>query len=510
MAGDTSIDRPFEASLTNARDLGPDTRLRQLIDGKWHSSGTLRDRADPSDPTKLASRAYAATQSEVLAAVESARRVQKEWGRLSFAERNQYLLPIADAIDERRFELAGVISAETGKTRIEALAEVQECIDLVKTYCEEIRVRDGYRTELRRLTEDERNVSVLRPYGVFAVIAPFNFPAALPWNMVLGALVTGNTAVLKPAPEAPSSGALVGELALNAGLPTGVLNVVHGGARVGAMLVSAPVDGLAFTGSAKAGHAIAHRLHATPPLRPLILEMGGKNPAIVTGAADLDCAAEGIARAAFGLSGQKCSSCSRVIVTRDVHDDLVDRLVDWACRLRVADPLDPASDLGPVITDEVVERYGRACGAAQRAGATVVAQSLTGRRGFFISPTLVLRAPRGHQLTRRELFMPLLTVTPVDDLADALDEANAVEYGLTAGIFSESPEEQRIFLDEAQAGVLYVNRRAGATTGAWPGVQSFCGWKQSGASGKGGLGPNYLPQFMREQSHTVMRPNRGS
>jgi 1-pyrroline-5-carboxylate dehydrogenase len=106
--------------------------------------------------------------------------------------------------------------------------------------------------------------------------------------------------------------------------------------------------------------------------------------------------------------------------------------------------------------------------------------------------------------------MPLLTVTPVDDLADALDEANAVDYGLTAGIFSESAEEQRIFLDEAQAGVLYVNRRAGATTGAWPGVQSFCGWKQSGASGKGGLGPNYLPQFLREQSHTVMRPHRGS
>jgi 1-pyrroline-5-carboxylate dehydrogenase len=233
---------------------------------------------------------------------------------------------MAARISERLVELAGVVSAETGKPRLEALPEVQEGVELIETYCAEIERHDGYRTELGRLTDHETNTSVMRPYGVFAVIGPF-FPHALAVNMAAGALVTGNAVVLKPSEEAPWSGALVGELAAEAGLPAGLVNVVHGDDHVGRALVGAPIDGVAFTGSATAGHEIARTLHASVPLRPLVAEMGGKNPAIVTESADLDAAAEGIVRSAFGLSGQKCSSCSRAIVARSVHDELLERMV---------------------------------------------------------------------------------------------------------------------------------------------------------------------------------------
>jgi 1-pyrroline-5-carboxylate dehydrogenase len=232
--------------------------------------------------------------------------------------------------------------------------------------------------------------------------------------------------------------------------------------------------------------------------------MGGKNPAIVTDRADLDAAAEGIARSAFGLSGQKCSSCSRVVVSRAAHDALVERLVERARSFSPGDPADAASALGPVVSSTALQRFETAAAEARRDGEIAIGGDRLDRPGWFVEPTIVTGLPRGHRLTREELFLPFLTVTAVDSFEEALAEANAVDYGLTAGIFSDDAAEQAAFLDGSEAGVLFVNRRAGATTGAWPGIQAFCGWKQSGVSGKGGLGPHYLPQFMREQSRTVM------
>jgi 1-pyrroline-5-carboxylate dehydrogenase len=222
----------------------------------------------------------------------------------------------------------------------------------------------------------------------------------------------------------------------------------------------------------------------------------------VTANADLETAAAGIVRSAYGLSGQKCSSCSRVVVDRALHDELVARIAAGVRELVLGDPADRATSLGPVAGSGAVERFDDAVATARRDGSIVTGGE---RDGAFVQPTLVTGLPSGHRLTREELFLPFLTVTPVDSLDDALAEANAVEYGLTAGIFSEDDAEVEKFLQRIEAGVLYVNRRAGATTGAWPGIQTFCGWKSSGASGKGGLGPHYVLQFMREQSRTVVR-----
>jgi 1-pyrroline-5-carboxylate dehydrogenase len=252
------------------------------------------------------------------------------------------------------------------------------------------------------------------------------------------------------------------------------------------------------------GREIVRKMHDGPYARPALTEMGGKNPAIVTAHADLDKAAEGVARAAFGLAGQKCSACSRAIVARDVHDEFVSRLAAWAPRLPVGDPADRASFVGPVVNAESVARFEAAADAARREGAVAAGGGRPERPGWFVEPTVVCDLPHAHPLERDELFLPFVTVTRVASLDEALAEANAPAYGLTAGIFSEDRSEVDRFLDEIHAGVVYVNRRAGATTGAWPGTQSFCGWKSSGSTGKGGLGPYYLSQFMREQSRTVV------
>jgi 1-pyrroline-5-carboxylate dehydrogenase len=451
----------------------------------------------------LASRAHHATLEEVRLAVGAARQASAGWRQTPFEERCAHLRSLALVLERRHVETAALISLESGKVRSESLAEVQEAIDLIEIYCGQVERANGFDLPLESLTPEEHNFDTLRPYGVFAVISPFNFPLALAVNMTSAALLAGNTVVFKPSEAAPRTGDALARAAVEAELPRGVLNLVQGGPQTGAMLVEDQIDGVAFTGSAEVGRAISGKLSEGPYPRPVLAEMGGKNPAIVTARADIEKAAEGVARAAFGLSGQKCSSCSRAIVLDAVHGSFVECLVSTAASLAVGDPSDRRVELGPVVDAEAVERFRASVATAGRDG-ELVAGGGTREGGYFVEPTIVEGLPPGHELNRRELFLPLLTVISVSDLDDAIAEANAVDYGLTAGIFSEDEHEVGRFLDEMQAGILYVNRRAGATTGAWPGVQSFCGWKASGLTGKGGLGPYYVQQFAREQSRTIV------
>ena len=193
-----------------------------------------------------------------------------------------------------------------------------------------------------------------------------------------------------------------------------------------------------------------------------------------------------------------------MVVVRAAHDALVEKLVERAEPFTPGDPAERERPRPGRLLDGRGPRFETAAADARRDGEIAIGGNRLDRPGWFVEPTIVTGLPRGHRLTREELFLPFLTVTAVDSFEEALAEANAVDYGLTAGIFSDDAAEQAAFLYGAEAGVLFVNRRAGATTGAWPGIQAFCGWKQSGVSGKGGLGPHYLPQFMREQSRTVM------
>ena len=498
------LDRAFEAALAEAREREAEP-LAHLVSGRDAAVGEPFAREDPSRREQVASRAREG--AELAAdAVEAARSAQREWRRLPHAERVATLRATERLIDERKLELAAAISLEVGKVRTESIAEVEEAIDLIETYCRQVESAEGFETPLGQLSPDERNTDVLRPYGVFGVIAPFNFPFALGFGMTAAALAAGNAVVLKPPEEAPRSGGAVARLLAEAGVPAGVISLVHGGPKTGEALVASTVDGVAFTGSAEVGREIGRRLSAGPFPKPVLAEMGGKNPAIVGASADLDAAAEGIAKAAFGFSGQKCSACSRALVVDEVHDEFVERLAAIAAAYGVGDPADPEVATGPVVNAQAVERFERSVEAARRDGVVAAGGSLGEDTGWFVEPTVVSGLVPGHPLTRDELFLPFLTVVRVPDFDAALAEANAVPYGLTAGVFSRDDEELDRFLDEIEAGVVYVNRRAGATTGAWPGIQSFCGWKSSGLTGKGGLGPYYVQQFAREQSRTIVEP----
>jgi 1-pyrroline-5-carboxylate dehydrogenase len=251
-----------------------------------------------------------------------------------------------------------------------------------------------------------------------------------------------------------------------------------------------------------------YRSFASGYPKPAICEMGGKNPAIVSRQADLDVASDGIMRSAFGFGGQKCSAASRAYIEAPAYDELVDRLVDKTSRIVVGDPLDRSVYLGPVIDEAAVSRYLEAVAEVEAAGGTVVTggRRLTDgelAKGSFVAPTIV-EAPEDSWVWRRELFVPLIALARIDSIDEGIAKANDTEYGLTAGFFSEDGAEVDAFLDGIHAGVVYVNRRAGATTGAWPAVQPFGGWKGSGTGGKAGGGPYYVTQYMREQSRTVV------
>jgi 1-pyrroline-5-carboxylate dehydrogenase len=235
--------------------------------------------------------------------------------------------------------------------------------------------------------------------------------------------------------------------------------------------------------------------------------MGGKNPAFVTPSADLAVAASGVARSAFGLSGQKCSALSKVYVARGTTDAFLDALAETTGKLAIGDPRQPDVFTGPVINEKSLDRFAGACADAAAAGSILIGGArLEGGQfdcGPYAAPTVVTGLPNDHRINRDELFVPFLSLLEYDDLGEAIADANRSAFGLTAGVYTQDKDELDRFLETIEAGVLYANRASGATTGAWPGFQTFCGWKGSGTSGKGGLGSWYVPQFMREQSHTL-------
>jgi 1-pyrroline-5-carboxylate dehydrogenase len=331
---------------------------------------------------------------------------------------------------------------------------------------------------------------------------------ALLLGPIAAALIAGNTVVAKPSPQGYLSGLAVYDLFAAAGVPAGALHLLTiPEASLGERLYGNPaLGGLTFTGSYPTGMQIYRGFTRAYP-RPAICEMGGKNPAIVTASADLHKAALGISRSAFGFSGQRCSGCSRVLVAREVHDEFLELLEECRQEVKVASPLDPTTRIGPVISTASVQRMLDAVRECREAGWPVRG----GRRldtgelqhGNYVEPA-VAEIPGDSRLLREELFTPFVAVRPVNSLTEALQLANGLDFGLTAGLYASEAEEIERFLREIGAGVVYVNREAGATTGAWPGIQPFGGWEGSGSTGVGAGGIYYLQRYMREQSRTLV------
>jgi 1-pyrroline-5-carboxylate dehydrogenase len=464
----------------------------------------------PIDQDVVVGRFARGTRQDVRDAIAAARAAQPEWSALGWEKRLEILRRAAELLSERQMEYGALMAIEVGKSRLEALGEVEESADLIRYYAKTAEDNAFYDHPM-----DDGGVagvhtrSILRPHGVFAVISPFNFPMALAAGPTAAALMAGNTVVFKPSSQGAMCGVALTEAYRDAGVPAGVFNLVMGpGDTVGAELRENPgIDGIVFTGSYEVGFDL-YRTFSTRYPRPCIVEMGGKNPAVVTSRADLEEAADGIMRSAFGFGGQKCSANSRVYVERPVHDELVRLLVQKTEQISIGDPIKREIWLGPVIDQRAVDRWTQAVAEARRDGTVFTGgEHLTDgdlARGFYVEPTVVGNLPADHRLFQDELFAPFTAVHAVDSLDEAIALSNDNLYGLTAGVYSEDPGEVERFLGGCHAGVLYVNRRAGATTGAWPGQQPFGGWKGSGSTGKSGLSMYYVAQFLREQSHTVV------
>jgi 1-pyrroline-5-carboxylate dehydrogenase len=501
----------FDAAMSRIRaQLGVPHALH--IAGEDRLTGKTAPCRNPADQEQLLGEFAIASARDADEALQAAGRAWQTWRQTAPAVRMRLLRRAGEIIAERVFDIAAALTLEVGKNRMEALGEAQETADFFQLYCDDFEKSGGFD---RPLPEDpvtgyvSRNRSVMKPYGPWVVINPFNFPFALAGGPVAAALVTGNTVVLKCASATPWAGRLLADCLRDAELPPGVFNYLNGPADVlGPTLIEHPLTaGVTFTGSYEAGTHIGRLLQSGTPPRPYIAEMGGKNACIVTAAADLERAATGIVRSAFGMGGQKCSALSRLYVQREVAAPLLERILSQTAALAIGNPARRENWLGPVTTRSAYDHYARYAELLMTQGARTLNRGEQLRegdlaRGFFVRP-IVAEAPLEHSLWQKEMFLPILMVHRVASRDEAMDLANESSLGLTAGFYG-APAEVAWFQERIEAGVTYANRPQGATTGAWPGYQPFGGWKGSGSTGKAIASFYYLPQYLREQSQTVV------
>jgi 1-pyrroline-5-carboxylate dehydrogenase len=509
---DESVHPKYEASLKKfaSSQLGRHHKMHIGAKEVSSSAGEFEHRS-PIDTSIIVSYFPIGEREHARQAIEEAKRAFPDWSGRPWRERVRILRKAAELIDERKFEIAAAITYEVGKNRLESLAEAWEAIDAIRLYSKVMEDNKGYAKETEGVAGEHGKI-LAKPLGVWPIISPFNFPFMLANGMATGALLTGNTVILKPTSEAPLTGLMLYKVYRDAGVPAGAVNLVTGpGQRFAGEFTENPdVSGITFTGSKAVGMGLYREfLTHQPYVKPVLMELGSKNPAIVTAKADLNKAVEGIVRAAYGYSGQKCSANSRVYVQKQVSTEFLELLKKKLSTVQVADPREKSAFMGPVINSAAVETFQNAVREATKDGGKVVfgGQVITKgafSRGYYVQPTVVTGLPIDHPLFKRELFVPFLVVAEFDSLDQALEEANDTDYGLTAGIFSEDKKEVAKFMDRIQFGVVYANRKGGATTGAWPGPQSFVGWKASGSTGKGIGGPSYLLTFLREQSQTIV------
>ncbi|PWB55813.1 MAG: 1-pyrroline-5-carboxylate dehydrogenase [Anaerolineales bacterium] len=501
-----------------------DGALARLKAGLGQEYGMMIGGKDRFSPEKIEDRSPTNTDivlglfqkggaKDAVDALAAAHKAFPVWSRLPWQERVVLLRKAADLIGERIFTISAALSMEVGKNRMESLGDVQETADLISFYCDEMERNKGYIVEMGKdplVGYTARNISIMRPYGTWLVISPFNFPASLTGGPVGAALVAGNTVVMKPASDTPWVVRLIAECLRDAGLPDGTFNFVTGpGSTLGqALITCSDVDGATFTGSFNVGMGIYRDFSNCSYIRPIILELGGKNPVIVSKHADLEKAATGIIRSAYGLQGQKCSAASRVYVEAPVYDQLTSMLAERINKLVIGDPTRREVYLGPVVNRNSYKDFLNYTEELSQAGTFLTGGKVRTEgeysKGYFCEPTLVADVPFAHHLWKDEMFVPITTIGRVKNLEEAMQQANSVNYGLTSGFYGAEDEVEWYF-NNIEAGVNYANRPQGATTGAWPGFQPFGGWKGSGSTGKNGGGHYYLPQYMHEQIRTVIR-----
>ncbi len=519
---EAEFDRMFDQAVEEAKKLFGAIHKLHIAGKDLAASETITEKS-PIDGTVIGY-FQKATRDQAKLAIKEAQAAFGPWRATGYKERAAIFRKAADVFVRHKFLLSAILSYENGKSRYESVGEVDEAIDFMRYYADEIEANRGY---LRRnvIKSSEAKVSAgfqgapstktekitirLEPYGVFGVIAPFNFPVSISVGMSVGAMITGNTVVFKPSASDSMTmltGLKIYEYFKEAGLPDGVFNYISGpGSEVGdELVVSRDVSGIVFTGSRATGIGMMMKAYGLGLQKTFIVEMGGKNPAIVSKYADIDDAVSGVASAAFGFDGQKCSACSRVYVHDSIKEQFVSKMIDKARGFKIGNPLQKDVYMGPLISDKAFRTYTEAVEKAKVQGRVLYGGNKVnlGLGGYYVEPTIV-ELRHDSELVKRELFVPILSIESYKNFEDALKYANDVDYGLTAGLYSKNRKEIKEFMDAIEAGVVYINRGISATTGAIVGMHTFVGWKGSSLNGKGSGSRFYLPQFMREQSMSL-------
>ncbi|MFB7159658.1 aldehyde dehydrogenase family protein [Lysinibacillus sp. NPDC056232] len=441
--------------------------IKNYIGGKWATYPHLQSIAvtNPANGEQLAT-IPRSTVSEVDEAVAVAKQAQKKWALVPAPKRADYLYAIGQKMKEKKEHLATVLTKEMGKVIEEARGEVQEGIDMAYYMAGEGRRLFGETTPSE--LADKFAMSVRAPIGVVGLITPWNFPVAIATWKSFPAIVAGNTFIWKPSNETPMMAYEMGKIFEEVGLPDGVANIVFGtGPTVGTALIEHPdVKVISFTGSTTTGSKVAEL--GGKHLKKISLEMGGKNAVIVMDDADLQLATEGILWSAFGTAGQRCTACSRVIVHKDVREDLEKRLLDEMQKLTIGDGLDEDVKIGPVINKAALEKINHYVQIGKQEGATLLAGGRTLSeppydKGFYYEPTLFTNVKPDMIIAQEEIFGPVVSLIEVASLDEAIEVNNGVKFGLSSSIFSQDVNTIFRAQRDLDTGIVYVNA---GTTGA--------------------------------------------
>ena len=416
---------------------------------------------NPARPAEVVTELPSHTAADVDAAVGRAAEAQRAWARRPVPERAEVIAGVGAILTQRKAELAELVSREAGKIRIEGGGEVQEAIDMAAFVAGQ--GRSAWGSVVPSEMSDKLAWTTRIPVGVVGMITPWNFPMAIPSWKIFPALLAGNGIVMKPSELAPACGVAFVEACVEAGVPAELIQVVHGGPEPAAALAVHPgVGAVSFTGSVPTGRKVASSAMAVGP-KLLSLELGGKNAMVVLDDADLALVLDGALFGAFGTSGQRCTSTSRLIVQRGIAAQVIDGLVERAAALQLGDPLDPGTDVGPVITAEsgarIVGMIDMALGeGAKAATGGALRNDVAGcEGGTFVEPTILTGVRPEHRVAREEVFGPVLSVIEVDGLDEAVDVVNSVEYGLSAAVYTRDLNAALSAVAAIDTGITYVN-----------------------------------------------------
>jgi len=496
--GNPAYRRRMEYALDEVRDeLGHEYDL--VIGGERVSTTDKLRSYNPSHPNQIVGVLSKADASLADRAILAADDAFKSWSRTPVEKRVELLLRTARILRERKYYFEARLVYEVGKTWPEADAEVAEAIDFAEFYAREMLRLAG--PQPLPPIPGERNYLRYLPLGVGIVIPPWNFPLAILAGLTLASIVTGNTVVLKPSSDAPSIACKFLEAMEEAGLPPGVINFLPcPGRTVGDVLVDHPrTRFVAFTGSKEVGLHINKRAARTAPgqigIKRVIAEMGGKNAIIVDSDANLDEAVEGVLASAFGYQGQKCSACSRVIMTTTVYGIFLDKLLHRLEQITVGPAERPENYMGPVINAQAKKSILEYIEVGKKEGRLVTGGAVPGG-GYFIRPTVIVDVPPTARIAQEEIFGPVLAAIVAENYDQALAIANNTEYGLTGAVYTRDRHKLEKAAEEFFVGNLYFNRKC---TGAVVGSHPFGGFNMSGTDSKAG-GHDYLLLFTQAKA----------